>query len=64
MNARRWRARNCSGGSPRCTTTLPAQQVREKLEQVIALGANHLLLNPVSRHAEQVEALAEVVGLS
>ena len=40
------------------------QQVREKLEQVIALGANHLLLNPVSRHAEQVEALAEVVGLS
>jgi len=27
------------------------------------MGANHLLLNPVSRHAEQVEALAEVVGL-
>ena len=40
------------------------EQVREKLEQVIALGANHLLLNPVSRHAEQVDALAEVVGLS
>jgi probable F420-dependent oxidoreductase len=40
------------------------QQVREKLEAVIAMGANHLLLNPVSRHAEQVEALAEVVGLS
>jgi len=39
-------------------------QVREKLETVMALGANHLLLNPVSRHAEQVEALAEVVGLS
>ena len=37
-------------------------QVREKLEAVIAMGANHLLLNPVSRHEEQVEALAEVVG--
>jgi len=40
------------------------EQVREKLEQVIAMGANHLLLNPVSRHAEQVDALAEVVGLA
>jgi alkanesulfonate monooxygenase SsuD/methylene tetrahydromethanopterin reductase-like flavin-dependent oxidoreductase (luciferase family) len=40
------------------------EQVRERLEQVIALGANHLLLNPVSRHAEQADALAEVVGLS
>jgi probable F420-dependent oxidoreductase len=40
------------------------EQVRDKLEQVVAMGANHLLLNPVSRHAEQVEALAEVVGLS
>jgi hypothetical protein len=29
---------------------------------VIAMGANHLLLNPVSRYAEQVEAVAEVVG--
>jgi hypothetical protein len=27
------------------------------------MGATHLLLNPVSNHAEQVEALAEVVGL-
>lgn len=40
------------------------EQVREKLEAVIALGANHLLLNPVSRYAEQVEALAQVVGLA
>lgn len=39
------------------------EQVREKLEALVAMGANHLLLNPVSRHAEQVEALAEVVGL-
>jgi len=28
------------------------------------MGANHLLLNPVSRYLEQVEALAEVVGLT
>ena len=40
------------------------EQVRERLEEVIAMGANHLLLNPVSRHLEQVEALAEVVGLA
>jgi probable F420-dependent oxidoreductase len=40
------------------------EQVRERLEEIIAMGANHLLLNPVSRHAEQVEALAEVVGLT
>jgi probable F420-dependent oxidoreductase len=40
------------------------EQVREKLEEVVAMGANHLLLNPVSRHVEQVEALAEIVGLS
>jgi probable F420-dependent oxidoreductase len=40
------------------------EQVREKLAELIAMGANHLLLNPVSRHAEQVEAVAEVVGLA
>ena len=39
------------------------EHVRERLEEVVAMGANHLLLNPVSGHAEQVEALAEVVGL-
>jgi probable F420-dependent oxidoreductase len=39
-------------------------QVRERLEELIALGADHLLLNPVCRYTEQVEALAEVVGLS
>jgi alkanesulfonate monooxygenase SsuD/methylene tetrahydromethanopterin reductase-like flavin-dependent oxidoreductase (luciferase family) len=37
--------------------------VRERLEAMVAMGANHLLLNPVSRHVEQVEALAAVVGL-
>lgn len=40
------------------------EQVREQLEEVVAMGANHLLLNPVSRHVEQVDALAEVVGLT
>jgi probable F420-dependent oxidoreductase len=40
------------------------EQVRERLEEVIAMGANHLLLNPVSRHVEQMEALAEIVGLA
>ena len=40
------------------------EQVRERLEEMVAMGANHLLLNPVSRHAEQLEALAAVVGLS
>jgi probable F420-dependent oxidoreductase len=39
------------------------EEVRERLEEVVAMGANHLMLNPVSRHAEQVEALAEIVGL-
>jgi probable F420-dependent oxidoreductase len=40
------------------------EQVRERLEEVVAMGANHLLLNPVSRYGEQIEALAAVVGLT
>ena len=39
------------------------EQVREQLEQLVAAGANHLLLNPVTRYSEQVEALAEVIAL-
>jgi alkanesulfonate monooxygenase SsuD/methylene tetrahydromethanopterin reductase-like flavin-dependent oxidoreductase (luciferase family) len=39
-------------------------QVRERLEALVATGANHLLLNPVCRHVEQLEALASVVGLA
>jgi alkanesulfonate monooxygenase SsuD/methylene tetrahydromethanopterin reductase-like flavin-dependent oxidoreductase (luciferase family) len=39
-------------------------QVREQLEALVSAGANHLLLNPVTRYSEHVEALAEVVGLS
>ena len=34
------------------------EQVRERLDELVALGANHLLLNPVCRYAEHVEALA------
>ena len=40
------------------------EQVREKLEQLVAAGATHLLVNPAGRYTEQVEALAEVVGLA
>jgi probable F420-dependent oxidoreductase len=40
------------------------QQVRERLEELVDAGANHLLLNPVARYAEQLEALAAVAGLS
>ena len=40
------------------------EQVREQLQGLVAMGANHLLLNPVSRHSEQLEALAAVVGFS
>jgi len=40
------------------------EQVREQLEELIALGATHLLLNPVCRYAEQVEALAAATGIS
>src|SRR5271167_3017231 len=40
------------------------EQVRGRLEELVAMGANHLLLNPVSRYAEQIEALASVVGFS
>src|SRR5438105_13979784 len=38
-------------------------QVRERLEELVAAGANHLLLNPIARNEEQLEALAEVAGL-
>jgi probable F420-dependent oxidoreductase len=39
-------------------------QVQEQLEMLAATGVTHLLLNPVARYVEQVEALAEIVGLS
>jgi probable F420-dependent oxidoreductase len=40
------------------------EQVREGLEALVSAGANHLLVNPVGRYAEQVEALAEIAGLA
>jgi probable F420-dependent oxidoreductase len=40
------------------------EAVRGRLEELVAAGANHLLLNPVARHAEQLQALAAVVGLA
>jgi alkanesulfonate monooxygenase SsuD/methylene tetrahydromethanopterin reductase-like flavin-dependent oxidoreductase (luciferase family) len=39
------------------------EHVAERLRELVASGANHLLLNPVSRHAEQLEAVAELTGL-
>jgi len=38
------------------------EHVRARLQEMVAMGAGHLLLNPVSRYVEQLEALAEVVG--
>jgi len=40
------------------------EQVREQLEALIEMGANHLLLNPIALHEEQVEALAGIVGFA
>jgi alkanesulfonate monooxygenase SsuD/methylene tetrahydromethanopterin reductase-like flavin-dependent oxidoreductase (luciferase family) len=37
--------------------------VREQLEEVVALGATHVLLNPVTRFTDHVEVLAEVARL-
>lgn len=39
------------------------EQVKEQLEALAAMGGNHLLLNPVARYAENLEALAEIAGL-
>ena len=40
------------------------EQVRERLEELVEGGANHLLLNPIARYTEQLEMLASVVGLA
>jgi len=39
------------------------EQVKAQLEELIAMGATHLLLNPVARYEEQLDALAKIVGL-
>lgn len=41
----------------------PAEVV-EQLEGLVAAGADHLVLQPLSHHREQVEQLAALVGLS
>lgn len=51
-------------GTDACSIHGTPELVRERLEEMVAMGANHLLLNPVSRHLEQVEALAAVAGLA
>lgn len=38
------------------------EQIRAGLEELVANGANHLLLNPVCRQAEQLEILAGIIG--
>ena len=50
-------------GTDLCGIHGTPEEVRERLEEMIGMGANHLMLNPVSRYAEQLEALAEIVGL-
>lgn len=39
------------------------KEVGEQLAELVAMGANHLLLNPTTRYVEQTEILAEVVNL-
>ena len=51
-------------GAEACGVYGTPEHVRGRVEELIAAGANHLLLNPVCRHTEQVEALAGIVGLS
>ncbi len=40
------------------------EHAREYIEELQALGVTHVLLNSVTRYEEQLEALAQVVGLS
>ncbi|MCC7081758.1 MAG: LLM class flavin-dependent oxidoreductase [Burkholderiales bacterium] len=51
-------------GADACGIHGTPEQVRERLEALVSAGANHLLVNPVARYVEQVEALAQVVGLA
>ena len=51
-------------GAEACGVYGTPEEVREKLEELVATGTDHLLLNPVCRHTEQIEALAAIVGLS
>lgn len=40
-----------------------ADSVGGQLQELVDTGATHLLLNPVNRYGEQLERLAEIVGL-
>jgi hypothetical protein len=51
-------------GTDACGIQGTPAQVGERLGELVRMGANHLLLNPVCRYADQVEALARVVGLA
>jgi len=50
-------------GTDACGVHGTPAQVRERLEALAAMGASHLLLNPVCRYPEQLDALASIVGL-
>ena len=50
-------------GTDACGVHGTPEQVRERLEELAGNGASHLLLNPVARHAEHVDALASITGL-
>ncbi len=54
--------RNADLAERSCIAGTPAQ-VAERLEELAAMGANHLLLHPIARPEEQLEVLAEMVGL-
>jgi probable F420-dependent oxidoreductase len=48
-------------GTDACGVHGTPEQVRERLEELVAAGATHLLLNPVARYDEVLEALGPLV---
>jgi probable F420-dependent oxidoreductase len=48
-------------GTDACGVHGTPEQVRERLAEMVASGATHLLLNPVARYGEVLEALAPLV---
>jgi len=50
-------------GTDACGVHGTPEQVRERLEELVRHGASHLLLNPIARYAEHVDALASITGL-
>ena len=50
-------------GTDQCGVFGTPEQVRDQLEALAATGVTHLLLNPVARYGEQLEVLADLVGL-